>query len=323
MKNFALIGAAGFIAPRHYKAIKDTGNQLLAAVDTFDSVGILDSYFPQADFFTEFERFDRHIEKLKHEKNIQIDYTSICTPNYLHDAHMRFSLRSGADAICEKPLVLNPWNIDALERVENETGKKIYNILQLRLHPSIIALKDKIDGGDSNKIYDVDLSYLTSRGNWYFTSWKGDLDKSGGIASNIGVHFYDMLSWIFGKVKKNTVQIHTHDRAAGYLELEKANVRWFLSIDEDVLPDEVKKKGQRTYRSITIEGEELEFSEGFTDLHTKSYQEILNGNGFGLNASRQAIEIVHSIRHATPVGLKGEFHPFAQKPLSKHPFKRN
>jgi len=323
MKNFALIGAAGFIAPRHYKAIKDTGNQLLAAVDTFDSVGILDSYFPQADFFTEFERFDRHIEKLKHEKNIQIDYTSICTPNYLHDAHMRFSLRSGADAICEKPLVLNPWNIDALERVENETGKKIYNILQLRLHPSIIALKDKIDGGDSNKIYDVDLSYLTSRGNWYFTSWKGELDKSGGIASNIGVHFYDMLSWIFGKVKKNTVQIHTHDRAAGYLELEKANVRWFLSINEDVLPDEVKKKGQRTYRSITIEGEELEFSEGFTDLHTKSYQEILNGNGFGLNASRQAIEIVHSIRHATPVGLKGEFHPFAQKPLSNHPFKRN
>uniref|UniRef100_UPI0040488287 Gfo/Idh/MocA family oxidoreductase n=1 Tax=Algoriphagus sp. TaxID=1872435 RepID=UPI0040488287 len=323
MKNFALIGAAGFIAPRHYKAIKDTGNQLLAAVDTFDSVGILDSYFPQADFFTEFERFDRHIEKLKHEKNIQIDYTSICTPNYLHDAHMRFSLRSGADAICEKPLVLNPWNIDALERVENETGKKIYNILQLRLHPSIIALKEKIDRGDSNKIYDVDLSYLTSRGNWYFTSWKGDLDKSGGIASNIGVHFYDMLSWIFGEVKKNTVQIHTHDRAAGYLELEKANVRWFLSIDEDVLPDEVKKKGQRTYRSITIEGEELEFSEGFTDLHTKSYQEILNGNGFGLNASRQAIEIVHSIRHATPVGLKGEFHPFAQKPLSKHPFKRN
>jgi UDP-N-acetyl-2-amino-2-deoxyglucuronate dehydrogenase len=323
MKNFALIGAAGFIAPRHYKAIKDTGNQLLAAVDTFDSVGILDSYFPQADFFTEFERFDRHIEKLKREKNIQIDYTSICTPNYLHDAHMRFSLRSGADAICEKPLVLNPWNIDALERVENETGKKIYNILQLRLHPSIIALKEKIDHGDSNKIYDVDLSYLTSRGNWYFTSWKGDLDKSGGIASNIGVHFYDMLSWIFGEVKKNTVQIHTHDRAAGYLELEKANVRWFLSIDEDVLPDEVKKKGQRTYRSITIEGEELEFSEGFTDLHTKSYQEILNGNGFGLNASRQAIEIVHSIRHATPIGLKGEFHPFAQKPLSKHPFKRN
>jgi|UniRef100_UPI0040489D9B UDP-N-acetyl-2-amino-2-deoxyglucuronate dehydrogenase len=323
MKNFALIGAAGFIAPRHYKAIKDTGNQLLAAVDTFDSVGILDSYFPQAAFFTEFERFDRHIEKLKHEKNIQIDYTSICTPNYLHDAHMRFSLRSGADAICEKPLVLNPWNIDALERVENETGKKIYNILQLRLHPSIIALKEKIDRGDSNKIYDVDLSYLTSRGNWYFTSWKGDLDKSGGIASNIGVHFYDMLSWIFGEVKKNTVQIHTHDRAAGYLELEKANVRWFLSIDEDVLPDEVKNKGQRTYRSITIEGEELEFSEGFTDLHTKSYQEILNGNGFGLNSSRQAIEIVHSIRHATPVGLKGEFHPFAQKPLSKHPFKRN
>ena len=321
MKNFTLIGAAGYIAPRHLKAIQDTNNHLVAAVDRFDSVGVIDSYFPNADFFVEYERFDRHIEKLKREHNIAIDYTSICTPNYLHDAHMRFALRAGSDAICEKPLVLNPWNIDALEHIENETGNKIYNILQLRVHPSIIALKKKIDEGDPNKIYDVDLSYLTSRGHWYYTSWKGDVAKSGGIATNIGVHFFDMLSWIFGAVKKNTVQVHTHDRAAGYLELEKARVRWFLSINEDVLPDEIKAKGQRTYRSITIEGEELEFSGGFTDLHTKSYQDILSGKGYGLNASRQAIEIVHEIRHAEPTGLIGEHHPFAKKPLAKHPFK--
>lgn len=321
MKNFTLIGAAGYIAPRHLQAIQATGNHLVAAVDNFDSVGVIDSYFPNADFFVEFERFDRHIEKLKREKKVHIDYTSICTPNYLHDAHMRFALRAGSDAICEKPLVLNPWNIDALEHIEHETGKKIYNILQLRVHPSIIALKEKIDKGDPNKIYDVDLSYLTSRGHWYFTSWKGDVEKSGGIATNIGVHFYDMLSWIFGGVKKNTVQLHTHDRAAGYLELERARVRWFLSINEDVLPDDVKAKGQRTFRSITIEGEELEFSGGFTDLHTKSYEDILAGKGYGLNASRQAIEIVHEIRHAEPTGLTGEYHPFAKKPLAKHPFK--
>jgi UDP-N-acetyl-2-amino-2-deoxyglucuronate dehydrogenase len=313
MKNFGLIGAAGYIAPRHMKAIKDTGNNLLAALDKFDSVGIIDSYFPDADFFVEFERFDRHLEKLKYEKNINLDYISICTPNYLHDAHIRTALRRGADAICEKPLVLNPWNIDKLSNMERETGKKVWNILQLRVHPAIIELKAKIENGPKDKIYDIDLTYLTSRGHWYFTSWKGDISKSGGIASNIGVHFYDMLTWIFGDVKKNTVHIHTHDRAGGFLELERARVRWFLSINEDLLPEDVVKKGQRTFRSITIENEELEFSGGFTDLHTRSYEEILKGNGYGMEATRRAIEIVHDIRHIEPSGLVGDYHPLAKE----------
>lgn len=320
MKNFALIGAAGYIAPRHMKAIKETGNDLLAALDKFDSVGIMDSYFPTASFFTEFERFDRHVSKLKYEKNHHLDYVSICTPNYLHDAHIRFALRQEADAICEKPLVLNPWNMDALAQIEQETGKKIYNILQLRVHPSIIALKEKIENGPKDKIYDVDLTYLTSRGSWYYTSWKGDVSKSGGIATNIGVHFYDMLSWIFGEVKENIIHINTHDRSSGYLEFERARVRWFLSINYDVLPEDIKSKGQRTYRSITIEGEELEFSGGFTDLHTISYQEILKGNGYGLEAPRQAIEIVHSIRNSNPIGLIGNYHPFSKKERVGHPF---
>ena len=321
MKNFGLMGASGYIAPRHMKAIKNTNNNLLVALDNFDSVGILDSYFPNADFFTEFERFDRHVSKLKYEKNISLDYVSICTPNYLHDSHIRFALRQNANAICEKPLVLNPWNIDALKNIENETGKKIYNILQLRCHPSIIALKKKIDDGPENKIYDIDLTYLTSRGHWYYSSWKGDIDKSGGISTNIGVHFYDMLSWIFGDLKQNIVHINDHDRSAGYLEFEKARVRWFLSINYDLIPDEIKKSGKRTYRSITIEGEELEFSDGFTDLHTVSYNEIINGNGYGLEEPRQAIEIVHKIRNSKPIGLKGEYHPFVKKARSKHPFK--
>ncbi|MFD1316077.1 Gfo/Idh/MocA family protein [Namhaeicola litoreus] len=319
MKNFAMIGAAGYIAPRHMKAIKETGNDLVAAMDKFDSVGVIDSYFPNASFFTEFERFDRHIDKLKRTGH-QLDYVSICSPNYLHDAHIRFALRQGADAICEKPLVLNPWNMDALALIEKETGHKIYNILQLRVHPSIIALKEKIENGPKNKVYDIDLTYLTSRGKWYYTSWKGDLSKSGGIATNIGVHFFDMLSWIFGSLKKNTVHINTHDRSAGFLEFEKARVRWFLSINFDLLPDDVKAKGQTTYRSITIEGEELEFSGGFTDLHTTSYADILHGKGYGLEAPRQAIEIVHTIRVSTPIGQKGDYHPFACKPLVAHPF---
>ena len=319
MKNFAMIGAAGYIAPRHMKAIKETGNDLVAALDKFDSVGVIDSYFPNASFFTEFERFDRHIDKLKRTGH-HLDYVSICSPNYLHDAHIRFALRQGADAICEKPLVLNPWNIDALALIEQETGHKIYNILQLRVHQSIIDLKKKIEAGPKDKIYDIDLSYLTSRGNWYYTSWKGDVTKSGGIATNIGVHFFDMLSWIFGDLKQNIVHINTHDRSSGYLEFEKARVRWFLSINDQVLPADIQAKGQRTYRSITIEGEELEFSEGFTDLHTISYEEILKGKGYGLEAPRQAIEIVHAIRHATPLGLKGEYHPFAKMELTKHPF---
>ena len=320
MKNFALIGASGYIAPRHLKAIKDTNNNLLAALDPFDSVGIMDSYFPKADFFTEFERFDRHISKIKFEQNLNLDYVSICTPNYLHDAHIRFALRQGADAICEKPLVLNPWNIDALSDIEKETGKKVYNILQLRVHPSIIALKKRIDEGPKDKVYDIDLTYLTSRGHWYYTSWKGDESKSGGIATNIGVHFYDMLSWVFGDVKQNIVHVNTHDRSAGYLEFERARVRWFLSINCDLLPVEVKAKGQTTFRSISIEGEKLEFSGGFTDLHTTSYQEILAGNGYGLEGPRQAIEIVHEIRHSKPIGAKGEYHPFVNKPLAMHPF---
>lgn len=320
MKNFALIGAAGYIAPRHLQAIKDTGNRLIAALDRFDSVGVMDSYFPNADFFVEFERFDRHIEKLRHERGINLHYTSICTPNYLHDAHIRMALRVGSDAICEKPLVLNPWNIDALSKVEENTGKRIWNILQLRVHPSIIALKRKIDNSPKDKIFNIDLTYLTSRGHWYYTSWKGDIQKSGGIATNIGVHFYDMLVWIFGDVKSNVVHVHEHDRAAGFLQLKRANVRWFLSINEDVLPDAVKAKEQRTFRSISIEGEELEFSSGFTDLHNESYAQILNNQGFGITETRQAIEIVHEIRHSKPVGLVGDYHPLAKSPKSGHPF---
>ncbi|MEQ8628958.1 Gfo/Idh/MocA family oxidoreductase [Ekhidna sp.] len=322
MKNFTLIGASGYIAPRHMKAIKETNNRLIAALDNFDSVGVMDSFFPEADFFVEFERFDRHIEKLRYERDVRVDYTSICTPNYLHDAHIRMALRRDSDAICEKPLVLNPWNIEKLAHVEKETGRKIWNILQLRVHPSIIALKEKIASGPKDKIYDVDLTYLTSRGHWYYTSWKGEVSKSGGIATNIGVHFYDMLAWVFGEVKNNIVHVHTHDRAAGYLEFERARVRWFLSINYNVIPEEVKAKGQRTYRSITIEGDELEFSGGFTDLHTKSYEEILKGNGYGIKDAQQAIEIVHDIRHLEPQGLKGEFHPFAKRKLEKHPFEK-
>ena len=320
MKNFALIGASGYIAPRHLKAIKDTNNNLLAALDKFDSVGIMDSYFPEASFFVETERFDRHIEKLKYDENVNLDYMSICTPNYLHDAHIRMALRRGADAICEKPLVLNPWNLEALQKMEEESGQRVWNILQLRVHKSIIELKEKIDKAPKDKKFDVDLTYLTSRGNWYYTSWKGDISKSGGIATNIGVHFYDMLSYIFGDVKENIVHVHTHDRAAGYLEFERARVRWFLSINYDVLPEDIKVKGQRTFRSIKIEGEELEFSGGFTDLHTRVYEGILEGNGYGLEDAKQAIEIVHNIRNQSPAGLKGEYHPLAKTKQTEHPF---
>jgi len=309
-KNFAIIGVAGFIAVRHLKAIKETGNVLLAALDKFDSVGLIDSYFPDSDFFVEFERFDRHIDKLRRSgKNV--DYVSICSPNYLHDSHIRFALRNNADAICEKPVVLNPWNIDALQSFEKETGRNVYNILQLRLHPSIIALKKRIEEGPADKIYDIDLSYITSRGNWYHFSWKGDVHKSGGVATNIGVHFFDMLTWIFGGVKTNTVQMLKNDKAAGYLELEKARVRWFMSIDYQDVPTAYKEKGQRTFRSITVDGDELEFSGGFTDLHTQTYQEILKGKGFGLEESRKSIETVFNIRNSSPVGLKGEVHPLA------------
>ncbi len=321
MKQFAIIGASGYIAPRHLKAIKDTKSNLIAALDPFDSVGVIDSYFPNADFFTQFERFDRHLEKLKYENNLQLNYISICTPNYLHDSHIRMALRRGADAICEKPLVLNPWNIDALKKIESETGKRIWNILQLRQHKDILNLKKKIDNSPKDKIFDIDLSYITSRGKWYYSSWKGDIAKSGGIATNIGVHFFDMLCWIFGDLKSNIVHIKEHDRASGFLEFEKARVRWFLSINNELIPKEIKKIGQKTYRSIIVENKELEFSNGFTDLHTRLYENILCDKGFGLEDVRKSIEIVQQIRVSNAIGCKGDYHPLAKYPLAKHPFK--
>jgi UDP-N-acetyl-2-amino-2-deoxyglucuronate dehydrogenase len=307
-KNFGLIGVAGYIAVRHLRAIKDTGNNLLASLDKFDCVGLLDGYFPQSDFFVEFERFDRHFDKLK-RTGTKIDYVSICSPNYLHDSHIRFALRHQAEAICEKPIVLNPWNVDALQEIENETGRKIYTILQLRLHPKIAELREKIKNGPKDKIYDIDLSYITSRGNWYYVSWKGDVQKSGGVATNIGIHFFDMLGWIFGDTTKNIVHVSQPNKAAGYLELENARVRWFLSIDYNDLPVHVKATGKRTFRSIVIEGEEIEFSEGFGDLHTQSYREILDGIGFGLKDARQSVITAFTIRNANPVGLVGDYHP--------------
>jgi UDP-N-acetyl-2-amino-2-deoxyglucuronate dehydrogenase len=311
--QFGLIGAAGYIAPRHMKAIKDTGNNLLAALDPFDSVGIIDGYFPDADFFTEPERFDRHMDKLRRIGGKTMDYVSICSPNYLHDSHIRMTLRNQAHAICEKPLVLNPWNVDALAEIEKETGKKIFNILQLRHHHAVVSLKEKIDQSQADKKHDIDLTYITSRGSWYFYSWKGNQEKSGGIATNIGVHFFDMLTWIFGNVQQNVVHLCAKNKAAGYLELEKARVRWFLSVDRNDLPEEISSKGQFTYRSIEVDGNEFEFSGGFTDLHTVSYQNILDGKGFGLECSRPSISIVHDIRNMDAIGLKGDFHPMANR----------
>jgi UDP-N-acetyl-2-amino-2-deoxyglucuronate dehydrogenase len=311
MKNFALIGAGGYIAPRHMKAIKDTNNKLIVAFDINDSVGIIDSYFPATHFFTEFERFDRHIEKLKYENNVLLDYVSICSPNYLHDAHIRFALRSGADAICEKPLVLNPWNVEKLEKIESSTGKKIYNVLQLRLHPSIIDLKQKIKSLNKKEKHEVDLTYITSRGNWYFSSWKGDISKSGGIATNIGIHFFDMLIWVFGKVQKSEVYARESDYTSGFIEFESARVRWFLSINSKFLPKDILNKGQMTYRSILIDGEELEFSDGFMNLHTTLYNEIIDGRGFGLNEIYDAVDLAHQIRNVKiDLNKKDYKHPF-------------
>jgi len=314
MTNFAIIGAAGYIAPRHMQAIKATDSRLVAALDPNDSVGIIDSYFPDADFFTEFERFDRHIDKLRRSNHEQkVGYISICSPNYLHDSHMRFALRSGADAICEKPLVLNPWNIDGLIDIEKDTGRKVNTILQLRVHPSIVALREKVQSENKDTKHDVDLTYITSRGHWYLQSWKGDQKKSGGIATNIGVHFYDMLHFIFGALQENVVHHSDDTMAAGYLEYEKARVRWFLSVDYKYVPESAKAEGQRTYRSITVDGEEIEFSGGFTDLHNRSYEEILAGRGFGLEENRVAIETVSHIRNATPTGPSGDYHPFLKR----------
>jgi len=309
MKRFALIGAGGYIAPRHLRAITDTGNVLVAALDKNDSVGILDSFAPDADFFTEFERFDRHLEKLRHVEGKRVDYVSVCSPNYLHDAHVRFGMRIGADVICEKPLVLNPWNVDALTETEKETGRIVNTIMQLRLHPSIIALKEQIAKAPADKIHDIDLTYVTSRGHWYLVSWKGDTTKSGGIATNIGVHFFDMLSWIFGEVEQNVVHVYELTRAAGYLELRRARVRWFLSLNREDLPTEPEPGGSATYRSIVVDGQEVQFSGGFTDLHTESYRQIFAGKGFRPSDVLPSIEIVSDIRNSLPVGLTGDYHP--------------
>ena len=319
MQNFALIGAAGYIAPRHLKAIADTGNTLLAAYDKFDSVGRLDSSFPDCSFFTEQEQFDRYCSKQQRTDN-PLHWLSICTPNYTHDAFIRYGLRLGCNVICEKPLVLNPYNIDNLVELEKETGHRAYTILQLRLHDSIVALKKKVDEGPQDKVYDVDLTYITSRGKWYYSSWKGDVHKSGGVATNIGVHFYDMLQWIFGPVQENIVHVMSHDRVAGFLRLMKARVRYFLSINAACLPENAVQGEKRTYRTIMIDGDEFEFSQGFTELHTKSYQEILSGRGFRISEARNCIQIVSDIRHSTPIGLKGDYHPLAKMPLAPHPF---
>jgi UDP-N-acetyl-2-amino-2-deoxyglucuronate dehydrogenase len=313
MKNFAITGAAGYIAPRHLKAIKDTGNNLVAAVDPNDSVGILDRYFPETSFFTEFERFDRHLEMLRRKNgNQNVNYVSICSPNHLHDAHIRLALRIGADAICEKPLVLNPWNLDALQELEEETGQKIYNILQLRVHPSILALKQKLMQ-QNGKRHDVVLTYITSRGPWYRYSWKGDVTKSGGIATNIGIHFFDLLMWLFGEVKESSVYLSNPERMSGFLSLEHADVRWFLSTDKNDLPQQVLENKKMTYRSIQVDGSELEFTDGFTDLHTKVYEEILNGRGFGIEDARTSIETVYKIRTTSISGEIVSAHPMMKE----------
>lgn len=307
--NFAIIGAAGYIAPRHMKAIKDTGNRLCAVLDPYDGIGIIDSYFPEADFFKEPERFDRHLDKLRREAGQKIDFVSICSPNYLHDAHIRLALRNKADAICEKPLVLNPWNIDALNEIEKESERKIYTILQLRLHESIKALKEEMAKDTSGKIHDIDLTYITSRGKWYQWSWKGDVARSGGVATNIGIHFFDMLSWIFGNVESSIVHHHSEERAAGLIRLKNANVRWLLSINSDDLPAEAVAQNKRTYRSIRVDGNEFEFSEGFTELHTLSYQKIIAGEGFRATEARPSIELVYNIRNSPITALSGDYHP--------------
>lgn len=317
MKNFALIGAAGFVAPRHMKAITQTGNQLVAALDPNDSVGIIDSYAPDARFFTEFERFDRHIDKLRRRgDDNQVQYISVCSPNYLHDSHVRFGLRAGADVVCEKPVVLNPWNVDGLEAIERDTGRQVYTILQLRLHPAITQLRERIRSEPNDAKHDVDLTYITGRGRWYLQSWKGDVKKSGGVATNIGVHFFDMLGFLFGEVQENRVHYHSLTKAGGYLEYANARVRWFLSVDVEDLPDDVRAQQQRTYRSITVDGNEIEFSGGFTDLHTRSYEELLVGNGFGLGEARPAIETVAQIRKAPVSEIQGDYHPQVKNVLA-------
>ncbi len=309
-KNFAIMGVGGYVAPRHLKAIRDTGNNLIAAVDPSDSVGVIDGYFKDVRFFVEFERFDRHLEKLRRKSEEEgAHYVSICSPNYLHDAHARFALRIGADAVCEKPLVLNPWNLDALGELEKESGKKVYTVLQLRVHPSLIELREKLLKAPRDRKHEVCLTYITSRGRWYLVSWKGQIERSGGLATNIGIHFFDMLIWFFGPVQENEVHFADATKTGGYIELERARVTWFLSIDREDLPEVAVSQGKPTYRSITIDGEEVEFSGGFTDLHTVVYQDILDGGGFGLEDSRPSITLAHDIRNAEAIGIRDRSHP--------------
>jgi UDP-N-acetyl-2-amino-2-deoxyglucuronate dehydrogenase len=314
MKNFAITGVAGYIAPRHLEAIKGTGNQLVAAVDPNDSVGILDRYFPDVSFFTEFERFDRHLEKLRREKSQEkVDYVAICSPNNLHDAHIRLALRIDAHAICEKPLVLNPWNLDALQELEQESSARVFTVLQLRVHPALLELKQKLSKEKSKQKHEVVLSYITSRGLWYYFSWKGMIEKSGGIATNIGIHFFDFLMWLFGDVQTSVLHLKDNKRMSGFMELQNANVKWFLSTDRNDLPEETSKKGVSTFRSITVDGEEIQFSEGFTDLHTRVYEETLKGNGFGIDDARPSIILVQKLRSANTINDIDNIHPFALK----------
>ena len=315
-KRFAITGVAGYVAPRHLRAIRDTGNVLVAACDPNDSVGVLDSYFYEANFFREFERFDRHLEKLR-RKGEPIDYLSICSPNYLHDAHIRLALRLGADAICEKPLVMNPWNIDALQELEEETGRRVNTVLQLRLHPAIVALKEKMGSVEHAGKHDITLTYVTSRGRWYLVSWKGDPERSGGLTTNIGIHFFDMLMWIFGACEHSEVHYMTPTKAAGYIELARARVKWFLSTDPEDLPFDHDRTKQVTYRSLTVNDREIEFSGGFSDLHTRVYEEVLAGRGFSMEEARPSIQLVHDIRGAVPTGICERSHPFLEKALRR------
>lgn len=316
--KFSLIGAAGYIAPRHLKAIREVKGVLLAACDPNDSVGVLDGYFPNAAFFTEFERFDRHLERLKRQGD-KPDYLSICSPNYLHDAHARYALRYGADALCEKPLVLNPWNLDALAEMEQESGRRVWNLLQLRHHPKVLEIKKMVDEAPENQVFDLDLTYITPRGQWYYASWKGDEAKSGGITVNIGIHLLDMLLWVFGPLQSLKVHRRTQGRAAGYLELQKARVRWFLSIEAETLPANAPDRNS-PFRALHYADQSWNFSEGFSDLHTTAYQEILDGRGFGIEDCRPAIELAYRIRQAPIQEIDDSAHALARLPERAHPF---
>lgn len=310
-KNFAVIGVGGYIVPRHLKAIRDTGNRLVAAVDPKDSVGILDQFSYDVKFFTEIERFDRHLEKLRRGPDEErVHYVSVCSPNYLHDAHCRLAMRVGADVICEKPLVINPWNLEALEEIEAETQRKINTVLQLRVHPELLKLKERLTKEGISRRHEVILSYITSRGNWYHVSWKGQIEKSGGVATNIGIHFFDLLVWLFGPVGGTRLYHADEKRMSGYIELERADVRWFLSVDHHDLPENTQKANKTTFRSITVDGQEVEFSEGFTDLHTRVYEKTLAGDGFGIADARPSIDLTYRIRQTPISPLDSLAHPF-------------